>query len=57
MRANIRSLSGALFWIALVAFVGWDWAQSPPIDVRQEPPLVAAGSGQAVSGGHCSLAR
>lgn len=54
---TIRSLSSILFWIVLVVFIGWDWSQSPPIDVRQEPPLVAAGSGQAVSGGHCSLAR
>jgi len=52
-----RVLSSTLFWIALVVFVGWDWSQSPPIDVRREPPLVAAGSGQAVSGGHCALAR
>jgi len=54
---TIRSLSSTLFWIALVLFVAWDWSQSPPIDVRQEPPLFAAGSGQAASGGHCSLAR
>ena len=46
-----------LFWIALVAFVGWDWSHSAAVDVRQEQPLIAAGSGQATSGGHCSLAR
>jgi hypothetical protein len=54
---NIRRSLSALFWMALVVFVGWDWTNSPAIDLRQEPPLVAAGSGQAVSGGHCSLAR
>jgi len=52
-----RALPSTLFWIVLAAFIGWDWSKSPPVDVRQEPPLVAAGSGQAVSGGHCSLAR
>ncbi len=46
-----------LFWIALAGFIGWDWSHSVAVDVRQEPPLIAAGSGQTVSGGHCSLAR
>ena len=47
----------ALFWLALAAFLAWDWSASPPIDLRQEPPLIAAGSGQASSGGHCSMAK
>jgi hypothetical protein len=42
------------FWVALVLFLGWDFARSPAVDLRQEPPLIAAGSGQAVAGGHCS---
>lgn len=42
------------FWAALVLFLGWDFMHSAPIDLRQEPPLIAAGSGQVVSGGHCS---
>jgi hypothetical protein len=42
------------FWAALVLFLGWDFVHSPTIDLRQEPPLIAAGSGQAVAGGHCS---
>ncbi|MEO6624997.1 MAG: hypothetical protein ABIN37_09210 [Burkholderiaceae bacterium] len=46
-----------LFWIALAGFIAWDWSYSLAVDVRQEPPAIAAGSGQAVSGGHCSLAR
>jgi len=46
-----------VFWLVLLAFFCWDWASSPPIDLRLEPPLIAAGSGQQVSGGHCSMAR
>ena len=42
------------FWAALVLFLGWDFVASPDIDLRNEPPLIAAGSGQVVSGGHCS---
>ena len=45
------------FWIVLVLFLGWDFLRSPPIDLRQEPPLIAAGSGQVVEGGHCSSAK
>ncbi len=45
------------FWIVLVLFLAWDFARSPAIDLRQEPPLIAAGSGQAVVGGHCSTAK
>lgn len=46
-----------LFWLGLVGFLGWDWVASPPVDLRQEPPLIAAGSGQVISGGHCSMAK
>lgn len=45
------------FWLLLGAFLTWDWLESPSINLRQEPPLIAAGSGQAVSGGHCSMAK
>jgi len=45
------------FWILLVGFLSWDFARSPAIDLRKEPPLVAAGSGQVVEGGHCSSAK
>ena len=45
-----------IFWCGLLAFLVWDWRYSSPIDMRLEPPLIAAGSGQAVSGGHCSMA-
>jgi hypothetical protein len=46
-----------VFWAGLLAFMVWDWSVSPPVDLRQEPPLIAAGSGQASSGGHCSMAK
>ena len=53
---NSRGLRWA-FWIVLVGFLAWDSARSPAIDLRQEPPLIAAGSGQVVDGGHCSSAK
>ena len=46
----------AIFWAGLLLFLAWDWSRSSPIDLRQEPPLIAAGSGQAVSGGLCARA-
>lgn len=53
---NTRVLR-CVFWVALVGFLSWDFAHSPAIDLRQEPPLIAAGSGQVVEGGHCSSAK
>lgn len=44
----------ALFWWVLVAGLLLDWWQSPPINLRLEPPLLAIGSGQASTSGHCS---
>ncbi len=43
------------FWIALALFVAIDWVRSEPVDLRFELPFLAAGSGQAASGGHCSM--
>ena len=43
------------FWAVLVVFLVWDWGNSKPVDLRLEPPLIAAGSGQAASGGPCSM--
>ena len=43
------------FWLVLVGFLVWDFSQSPAVDLRYEAPLIAAGSGQAVQGGHCSM--
>lgn len=45
----------AVFWSVLVLFLAWDFWQSPAIDLRFEAPLIAAGSGQATQGGHCSM--
>lgn len=39
-----------------MAFLSWDWIASKPIDLRFEPPLIAAGSGVETAGGHCSAA-
>lgn len=47
-------MMAVLFWMALAAFFAWDWAHSDVVNVRAEPPLIAAGSGQAPSGGHCA---
>lgn len=49
------TLTRTIFWAVLLAFLAWDWSQSAPIDMRKEPPLLAAGSGHAFSGGHCSM--
>lgn len=49
-----RTSSIVLFWIVLAGFLAWDWVHSEPINHRQEPPLIAAGSGKAPTGGHCS---
>ena len=43
------------FWSALIIFLAWDVWASPPVDLRYEAPLIAAGSGQEISGGHCSM--
>ncbi len=50
-------LRRAVFWALLFAFIAWDLHRSPAIDLWREPPLIAAGSGQASSGGHCSMAK
>jgi hypothetical protein len=55
-RSSAR-LRTALFWALLGAFLAWDWTRSPAIDLTRDPPLIAAGSGQAASGGHCSMSK
>lgn len=47
----------AVFWLILATFLAWDFQASDPVDLRNEPPLIAAGSGQASSGGHCAMAK
>ncbi len=44
-----------VFWVVLGAFMAWDFWASPPVDLRREAPPIAAGSGQATHGGHCSM--
>ncbi len=46
-----------VFWSVLVLFLVWDMVVSAPIDLRNEPPLIAAGSGKASVGGHCAIAK
>jgi hypothetical protein len=46
-----------LFWAVLASFLIWDVAASPAVDLRHEPPLIAAGSGKPSSGGHCAIAK
>ena len=43
------------FWVLLIGFLVWDFNTSKPVDLRYEAPLIAAGSGVAVQGGHCSM--
>jgi len=55
---NVRNRSTrrwrALFWWVLAAGLLLDGWQSPPINLRLEPPLLAIGSGQVSTSGHCS---
>lgn len=44
------------FWASLALFFIWDAWHSPAINLRLEPPLIAAGSGQSNDAGHCSMA-
>ena len=50
-----QNLLRSAFWAVLVLFLVWDFWQSPRIDLRFAAPLIAAGSGQATQGGHCSM--
>lgn len=43
-----------IFWVLLVGFIAWDFAVSAPVNLRLEPPIIAAGSGLPTSGGHCA---
>lgn len=52
---NKQSLLSLIFWLLLTTFIAWDFAQSADINQRDEPPLIAAGSGKAPTGAHCSL--
>lgn len=49
-----KSILSTIFWISLLLFFAWDWGQSKPINLLNELPALAAGSGQKAVGGHCS---
>ena len=55
-KVSKKKLSVA-FWTVLLLFLVWDTVVSAPIDLRNEPPLIAAGSGKASVGGHCAIAK
>ncbi|MCK9517059.1 MAG: hypothetical protein WCZ18_02100 [Ottowia sp.] len=44
-----------IFWLVLIAFVAWDFMHSAPVNVRLEPPIIAAGSGTPSQAGHCAM--
>lgn len=48
---NLRVL---VFWVVLVGFFVWDWQTADPVNLRLEAPIIAIGSGQAPTGGHCA---
>jgi hypothetical protein len=52
---NKQSVLSLVFWLLLTVFMVWDFAKSADINQREEPPLIAAGSGKAPTGAHCSL--
>ena len=52
---NKQSVLSLIFWLLLTVFIVWDFAKSADINQRDEPPLIAAGSGKAPTGAHCSL--
>ena len=50
-----KTILRTAFWVVLLGFIAWDYHHSKPVDLRFEAPLIAAGSGQTVQGGHCSM--
>jgi len=52
---NKKSVLSLVFWLLLTTFIAWDFAKSAAINQRDEPPLIAAGSGKAPTGAHCSM--
>ena len=51
---NLSSLRIIVFWTVLIGFFVWDWQHAEPVNLRLEAPIIAIGSGQAPSGGHCA---
>lgn len=52
---NKQFVLSLIFWLLLTVFIAWDFAKSADINQREEQPLIAAGSGKAPTGAHCSL--
>ena len=50
-----KTILRTAFWVVLLGFIAWDYQHSKPVDLRFEAPLIAAGSGPTVQGGHCSM--
>lgn len=48
------SIQILVFWLVLASFLVWDWYSAEPVNLRLESSIIALGSGQAPSGGHCS---
>lgn len=51
---KLTSLRVLVFWAFLLGFFVWDWHTAQPVNLRLEAPIIAIGSGQAPSGGHCA---
>ncbi|WP_198341782.1 hypothetical protein [Oceanisphaera avium] len=52
---KLTHLRMLVFWGCLIGFFIWDWQHSATINLRLEAPIIAIGSGQAPSGGHCAV--
>lgn len=52
--SKMSKLRILVFWTLLVGFFVWDWHNAQPVNLRLEAPIIAIGSGQAPSGGHCA---
>ena len=50
-------ISRWIFWLALLGFGAWDFVSSAPVNLRLEPPIIAAGSGVLTNAGHCAMPR
>ncbi|HKM15760.1 MAG TPA: hypothetical protein VJY63_07555 [Marinospirillum sp.] len=51
---KLTSVRMVVFWALLGGFFVWDWQTAQPVNLRLETPIIAIGSGQAPSGGHCA---
>ena len=42
---NTTLILRSAFWLLLLGFLAWDFQHSEPVDLRNEPPLIAAQRG------------